>query len=183
MAARIPEVTAVERTPATWEEYEALGEVRNAEYVDGCIVMSPLPGLRHQMAAQRLTKVLRSAVSEEYVVVHGWGWKPGRDEFGPDVMVVRAADITTDVRFSRVPVLCVEILSSNRAHDLITKTAKYAEAGLDHYWIVDPVSESMEILVRDGVHYRSETTVTRDAPADGSFGIATVRIDVPSLFR
>jgi Uma2 family endonuclease len=183
MAARIPEVTAVERRPATWEEYEALGEVRNAEFVDGCIVMSPLPGLRHQLASRRLANALEAVLSDEYAVVETWGWKPGRDEFGPDVMVVRAADITTDVRFSGVPVLCVEILSSNRAHDLITKTAKYAEAGLDHYWILDPVSESMEILVRDGVHYRSETTVTRDAPADVSFGVAAVRLDVPSLFR
>lgn len=38
---------------------------------------------------------------------------------------------------SRVPEICVEVLSSNRAYDRVTKRFVYAGAGVTEYWIVD----------------------------------------------
>jgi Uma2 family endonuclease len=43
-----------------------------------------------------------------------------------------------------VPHLVVEILSTDRARDLLRKAYKYAAAGVTQYWVVDP--EGPEII-------------------------------------
>jgi len=53
------------------------------------------------------------------------------------------------------PDLVVEVLSpSNRGHDLLTKRALYARAGVREYWLVDPEARTIEILAldRDAFH-------------------------------
>jgi Uma2 family endonuclease len=53
------------------------------------------------------------------------------------------------------PDLLVEVLSpSNRGHDLLTKRALYARAGVREYWLVDPEARTIEILAldRDAFH-------------------------------
>ncbi len=41
-------------------------------------------------------------------------------------------DTEETTRFTGTPVLCVEVLSSNRATDLVVKTTRYAALGVDH---------------------------------------------------
>jgi Uma2 family endonuclease len=56
----------------------------------------------------------------------------------PDVVVVRA-DAPQQRAKARDVALVVEILSpSTRKVDLQVKANEYAEAGIPHYWIVDP---------------------------------------------
>lgn len=79
--------------------------------------------------------------------------------------------------------LCVEITSGNRSNDYVTKVAKYAQAGLDHYWILDPQSEVLDVLLRDGVHYRLDQQVTRERPTRVDLGIASVLIELAEILR
>jgi Uma2 family endonuclease len=38
----------------------------------------------------------------------------------------------------RVPEICVEVLSANRAYDRVTKRFVYAGSGVAEYWLADP---------------------------------------------
>lgn len=174
-------MAAVAFRTATWEDYLALGEDVRAEYIDGIIVMSPFPSRKHQTACRRLANLLEADLPDGYDVVMEWGWKPGPDEFGPDVMVFPRTD--EDVRFTGTPVLCVEVLSTNRAADLVVKAAKYAAAGVDHYWVVDTADESLSAFERVGDAYRLTLVVGPGAQAQVGYGPGAVDVDTGGLFQ
>jgi len=132
-----------DRIPMSWDDYVGLGPDVRGEYIDGALIVSPSPTLPHQRIARRLANLIESSLPDGVEVVEGWAWKPGRDEFIPDLMIFDTTDET--VRLTATPHLAVEILSTDPAADIIRKTAKYAAAGLERYWIIDP--EGPEVIV------------------------------------
>lgn len=134
---------AGDRVPMSWEANEGLGPDFRGEYVDGCLVVSAAPSLPNQRICRRPANLLESAIPDAYEVVEGWAWKPTKDEFVPDVTVFERTPET--IRSTASPLLAVEVLSTDRASDLLRKFAKYAAAGLVHYWVVDP--ERPEIMI------------------------------------
>jgi Uma2 family endonuclease len=167
--------------PMSWEEYTRLGEDVRAEYIDGRAVMTPSPSRQHQDAARRLAQAIEAVLPAGYGVTMGWSWKPRRDEFVPDVLVYPQTDEV--VRYTGLPVLVVEVLSTNRGDDLVRKTQKYAAVGLPHYWIVDPRDRVLDAYdLVDGA-YELRTRLTDEESGEVPFGIATVHVDLTAVLR
>ncbi len=68
-----------------------------------------------------------------------------RDVFLPDVLVVPDPSHVSNRGIEKPPLLIVEILSpATRKQDRGTKAQRYAELGVEHYWIVDPEEKRIE---------------------------------------
>ena len=81
----------------------------------------------------------------------------GADPVQPDIVVLlpESAAIGAGRGVEGAPDLLIEVLSpANRGHDVLTKRAPYAHAGVREYWIVDPTNGTAEILTldRDAFH-------------------------------
>ncbi|PPJ21683.1 Uma2 family endonuclease [Nocardia nova] len=129
----------------TMADWEALPEdnSRSYELVEGVLIVSPRPVSKHQRAMWRLAAQLEpqlpptlGVLTETEVVIDPVAPPTVRV---PDLIVVPDAGIETNPRWNADEVLlAVEILSpGSRRTDRVAKFAEYAEAGIEHYWLVD----------------------------------------------
>jgi Uma2 family endonuclease len=162
----------------SWEEYEALEPDARHEYIEGCLVVNPRPTGEHQVALQRLRRLLEDAAAPGYEVYGEWAWKPGANEWAPDIMVCPREKV---VRFTGTPALIVEILSTNRARDLVMKANHYAVAGLPRYWVVDPESLVLAAFELRGGVFVEVCSAGADDEVTLDFGVGTVTVNLRQL--
>jgi Uma2 family endonuclease len=114
---------------------------RRYELDDGVLVVTPPPGIGHQIVLHRLEFILESARPPEFELLAGPGVKMSEIQYRfPDLVVVRAGSFAfSDKNFTRPPALAVEVASpSTAAYDRNRKKTVYAEFGIPDYWIVIP---------------------------------------------
>jgi Uma2 family endonuclease len=147
------------------------------------LVMAPAPTLAHQRIARRLANLIEEGLPAGTEVETGIGWKADRDEFIPDVVVYETA-IAPDIRrLTTTPILVFEVRFSDPARDIVPKASKYAAAGLERYWMVDPdgplviVHELIGDVLVEQARHGPGTAVTLDV------GVCTVTFDPADLLR
>lgn len=120
---------------------------RRYEVVDGVLMVSPAPGLPHQVVLRELIVRLHAACPGDMGVVPGPGVRMSDDtELIPDLAVIRR-DQLTERRVTRAPLLAVEIQSPSTAlFDLNTKKAVYERFSIGSYWIVIPDADQPELI-------------------------------------
>ncbi len=134
-----------------------------AEFINGEIVMhSPTKG-RHLFASQRLFTLL-----EVYVGMKGSGVVHTekalvaltRNDYEPDICYwkpVKADTFNDDTMQHPAPDLVVEVLSqSTEARDRGITFEDYAAHGVQEYWIVDPLAQTVETYTLDPDLHRYE---------------------------
>jgi Uma2 family endonuclease len=125
---------------------------RRYELYDGEVYVVPAPMPRHQRVQIRIVEWL-----DEYAASVG-GFVVASpidivfseyDVLQPDVVFFRPTRlhlIDLDRAIRHAPDLCVEILSpSTEATDRGRKLQMFARYGVPEYWIVDPVTEAIEV--------------------------------------
>ncbi len=153
---------SVARALVTEAEFLSLPEsMQRMELIDGEVYVPPSPSFLHQETLSRVVTALRTwaAVQPEPVTVCqaplDVRFAPGRI-LQPDAFVLFARiPAQHEGPIEEVPALCIEVLSTNRAHDRVTKRYIYAEAGVQELWTVEPAG-LVERWSGDGLS-RSET--------------------------
>jgi Uma2 family endonuclease len=139
------------------------------EVIDGKLHVSPFPTLGHQRAVTQLVLVLGEHVRAMGLgEIFTSGVKVVLDEYtgvGPDVVYIarEQADSLQHDGYYGAPALVVEVLSSRPALDTKVKRAKYASAGIPHYWIVDPVQRTLREYRLEGSDYALRAEAAGDA--------------------
>ena len=180
----VPELPALlERRDLTVDDVADLPEDLHYELIDGRLVLTPSPSFVHQRImldvalACRLNEPPGIVVSADQSVMIDGG-----NERRPDVVAVLLEGASASLIGAFDLVLAVEIISpSSRRVDGHDKLKVYADAGVPHYWIVDPLAERMTLteftLGADG-HYQqtrhTEDRVTLSQPWE-------ITLDLPAF--
>jgi Uma2 family endonuclease len=134
----------------TPQAYLELAGTYLVEYARGRVEILPVPTIGHQRVTARLNNALRAAAPPGGdVLFAGTRLKVSEDTFRePDVLYIPAGWASpTENQFTERAALVAEVVSElNRDHDLETKRAEYAAAGIPEYWIVHPESRLVTVL-------------------------------------
>jgi Uma2 family endonuclease len=133
---------------------------RRYELYDGEVIVVPMPLPRHQRVALNLSEILREYERATGGIVFGSPIDIVFSEHNvlqPDLTFFTAErrHLLDMMEATRVPPdLAVEVLSrSTEARDRGRKMELYARFGVSEYWIVNPVTNTLEIYRLDSNRY------------------------------
>ncbi|MBA3450141.1 MAG: Uma2 family endonuclease [Chloroflexia bacterium] len=136
------------------------------EIIEGELFEMPAPSSAHQTIIMNVILLIApviQAMGGRILVSPLDVFFEGADPVQPDIVVMLSG--WTGTLYQRgpqgAPDLLIEILSpSNRGHDVLTKRALYALAGVREYWIVDPENRTIEILTLDQDAFHTASVVS-----------------------
>lgn len=135
--------------PFTVEELDRMpDDGHRYELLDGSLVVSPRPGMPHQVVSTRLVVKLSNACPAGlYVVAEPAVQLSADTEFVPDIAVVDEGQVT-GIKCVQPPLLVVEVRSPSTALiELNRKKGAYERFGVPSYWIVVPDQAAPELIV------------------------------------
>lgn len=143
------------------------------ELIEGTLLVSAAPSLRHQLMATRLCELLAGALPPDLIALAGPAEvrKGDHTSMQPDVLVVRRSDISVARESVPPPLLVVEVASpSTRMIDQGSKRLAYRAAGVGAYWLADPHVPSVTVIRWEGeeeheVHVAGDESIHVDWPA------------------
>lgn len=135
----------------TVEDYYNWPEDERIELIDGVIYHVSMPSIKHQRIVGEIDFTFKSFVRRKKgkCEIFGAGIDVRLDcddktMVVPDITVICEKDKLTEQYLDGAPDLVVEVLSpSTRRKDMTLKLSKYAEAGVQEYWIIDPKKENI----------------------------------------
>ena len=173
-------------------------DYNRTEKIDGVIYnMSPSGGFMHSQINGNLYHAIRQQLKQSICVVsvENLDLHLSDDEYViPDVMIMCDRSQIKKDKYRGVPKFIAETLSpATSLKDRTVKKEKYAQLGVDEYWIISPKECSVEvyclegseyklvashILVRDteDEHYNAELLLTLRA-------LPTISIELQSIFE
>jgi Uma2 family endonuclease len=149
--------------PATYKDILSLPDHVVGEIVEGELFVSPRPAPRHARAGSAIGFALGPPFDHGQGGPGGW-WILAEPELhlGNAVVVPdlagwqrqRMPALPDAAYFTTAPDWICEVLSPSTARlDRHRKLGVYAQAGVAHAWLVDPIARTLEVLRLDGDHW------------------------------
>lgn len=147
------------------------------------------PGYKHQLAAGRLFAQLDAKLSIHNCkpIIAPFDVYPLYEKgdkytlVQPDIFLACDQSKLKDNSYNGAPKFIIEILSSNRSHDVVTKTNLYREAGVNEYWMIYPEDQVISALeYSDNNYYCQNYSGEDDVPL---FTIPGCTIEFKKVFE
>jgi Uma2 family endonuclease len=173
-----------------WNQPEYLSLVertnRMVELSEGNIKVIEMPTESHQDILMALQMALQAYASPRRlgkVSFAGLPVKLWSDQFRePDVVFMLAEHSERrHEQYWEGADLAMEVVSSDRRHDLQVKREEYARSGIPEYWIVDPLLKEITVLKLAGSSYE-EAGVYRVGQQAASALLPGFSVDVAAVF-
>ncbi|MEM6474460.1 MAG: Uma2 family endonuclease [Planctomycetota bacterium] len=143
----------------TESDYFSIESKRPVELSNGVLEVLPMPTWMHQLVVEFLFDQLRDAVKkgglDGKVMIAPLPVKlfPGTVR-EPDILYLRSKNVPSHVeRYPSKLDLAIEIVSEGKEaqrRDYVTKRRDYEKAGVQEYWVVDPVIEQITVFLLRG---------------------------------
>lgn len=145
----------------TYEDYLKTSDDERWELLDGELLMVPGPNTAHQTVTGNLFIRLSIFVKERglgrvfvapFDVILSL-----HNVVQPDVLFVadNQRSILTDANVKGAPALVIEVMSpSTSARDHAVKRNIYARNGVGEYWLADPDTKTVSVMVLEGDEFR-----------------------------
>lgn len=141
----------------TIEDIYALPDGQRAELIDGQMYNMPMPNTIHQELVLELCCTIGNYIDENHcsskVCLSPFAVFINKDEKNyvePDVFVVCDFNKLDDRGCNGAPDFIIEIvLPSSQRMDYLIKLFKYREAGVREYWIVNPITQTVQTYYFD----------------------------------
>jgi len=181
------------RKLAEYADLFALGEDARAEIVRGVIQLMPSPRAEHSKSQRALGHFVGGPFDDDDGFGGPGGWwilvkmdvrLSKHTVLHPDLSGWRRARLPrpSGRPMEVVPDWVCEVLSpSTAAYDRVTKRALYAEAGVAHYWLVDPEARTLEALTLEAGRWRDAGAWT-DGDIAHIAPFEEIALDVTRLF-
>jgi Uma2 family endonuclease len=143
---------AIEKVPKTaLDVFRLLPEGTLCEVIDNVLYMSPAPKYTHQRLLGLLFRKIsdhieKTNIGEAFISPVDVYFEALFSAVQPDLIFISKANMgimNEDGYFYGAPDLIVEVLSSNKKRDTVTKKSLYERAGVKEYVIADPANRKV----------------------------------------
>lgn len=152
-------MTELALRPATYEDLLKVPDNLVAELIDGELFTTPRPAPRHANVTSSLNADLNYAFHRGINGPGGW-WilvepelKLGEQSLVPDICgwrCERLPMLPDTATISVVPDWVCEVQSPSTARfDRVKKLPKYAQHGVLHIWLIEPIARTLDVLGLD----------------------------------
>jgi Uma2 family endonuclease len=176
-----------------YEEYERTPAHRHAEIIRGTLYVQPRPAPRHANAASVLGGELNGPFQRGKGGPGGWWilhepelWLVELEPIVPDIAgwrLERMPSLPETAYFSVVPDWVCEVLSkSTERIDRDEKLPLYAERGVAHVWLVDPIARTLETYTLAEPGKWGEVRSYRDSDAVRAAPFDSIVLELAALW-
>ncbi len=153
----------MEQIPKTaLDVFRLLPEGTLCDVIDNVLYMSPAPKYTHQRLLLLFAKNISghteiNQLGEVFIAPVDVYLEKLMSAVQPDLIYVSNQNteiIGEDGYFHGAPDLIIEVLSSDKKRDTVTKKSLYERAGVKEYFIVDPDNRHIQLFTLAGTNYQ-----------------------------
>ena len=142
-----------EKKKYTYADYLKTPDDERYELIEGELLMTPAPLMRHQRISRKMLIAIDNHVTDndlgEVFDAPSDVYLDNENVVQPDILFVskERLDIIGEKNIQGAPDLVIEIISESTAYrDLVQKKKLYVRFGVKEYWIVIPEESSVDIF-------------------------------------